>query len=294
MERQGFAYRVASMTALMAVASIGSAIDLAYEVHSPPFGVGFNHDLLVEGASLVDGAGSPTAVGDFNFLFGTLSGYVEAFSDMATDITAVGSGPHDEFRIVSPTSGLFRTEGRIGPPGGLYEGIDREFTGMGHGDGAGTSIPTIWSVEILSTGEDIGTPVRVDVTAIIQGRLFANKLTHTLKDDAFASWKVYAEGLKVIEGSSVIVDGPGDIEFHDDNLFSPVTFMSAVGDTFSLEVLYDLRVNGNTPNSLSFSEVNLSEVHVGATVVPEPVSVIGLALGTGLLLKRRRKAVDSN
>mgnify|MGYP001014984044 CR=1 FL=1 len=271
---------------LLGFAPVASAIDLAYGASTPPFGVGFSHDLVVEGASLFESGGSPTSVGDFNFVFGILSGYAEATSSIATDIDAVGSGSHDEFFIVSPAGGAYRTEGRIGPPGGLYEAKNKEFTGLGHGPGA---LPGIWNVDILSTGEALGTPVEVNVTAIIQGSLFANQLTHTLKDDAFASWKVYSNSMMVIEGSSKIVDGPGSVSFHDDNLLSPLVFMSEVGGSFTVEVLYHLEVNGNTSLSNSIAEVTGSTVHVEATVVPEPSTIALVGLGLGYIGRSTRK-----
>lgn len=270
---------------LLGLAQAANAIDLAYGASTPPFGVGFSHDLVVEGASLFDSEGSPTSVSDFNFVFGIISGYAEATSSIATDIGAIGSGPTDEFFIVSPAGGAYRTEGRTGPPGGFYEAKNKEFTGLGHGPGA---FPGIWTVDILSTGEALGTPVEVNVTAIIQGSLFANKLTHTLKDDAFASWKVYSNSMKVIEGSAKIVDGPGSLSFHDDNLLSPLVFMSEVGGSFTVEVLYHLEVNGNTEFSNSIAEVTGSTVHVQATVVPEPATIALLAAGFGMVARRRR------
>lgn len=281
-------YRARWTASLLALGLVHAshAIDLAYGASAPPFGVGFSHDLVVEGASLFDSEGSPTGIGDFNFIIGMISGYAEASSSIVTDIAAVGSGMTDEFFIVSPSGGTFRTEGRIGPPGGMYEAKDKEFTGVGHGLGAA---PSIWTVDILSTGEVLGTPVEVDVTAIIQGSLFANKLTHTLLDDAYASWRVYANSATVIEGSAKIVDGPGSLSFHDDNLLTPLTFLSEVGGSFSVEVLYHLEVNGNVEFSTSIAEVTGSTVHVRATVVPEPATLAGVVAGVGVLIRRRAR-----
>ncbi len=284
-------YRSRWMAAVAAtcVAPSTLAIDLAYGASAPPFGVGFIHDLVVEGASVYESEGSPTSVSDFNFVFGIISGYAEATSSIATDISATGIGPVDEFFIVSPAGGAFRTEGRIGPPGGLYEAKNKEFTSGGHGPGAA---PSIWTVDILSTGEALGTPVEVDVTAIIQGSLFANKLTHTLLDDAFASWRVYANSSKVIEDSAKIIDGPGSLSFHDDNLLTPLTFMSEVGGSFTVEVLYHLEVNGNVALSNSIAEVTGSTVHVRAAVVPESATVLFVSAGFGFLARRRRPKFD--
>jgi hypothetical protein len=211
---------------------------------------------------------------------------------MATDITAPGGGSIDEFHIVSPFAGgeyKLRGTNLAPPPPGFYDGENSEFTAEGVGIGAGAAAPTIWDVEILSTGEPIGTPVLVEVRAIIQGYLEANMATHPTLPDARATWHVAGEGIPAISGMATLIDGPGAVPFFDSNLMSPVTFLKAVGDTFTLEVYYKLEVDGVVLDAISVAEVTGSEVIVTATVIPEPstAALVTVAL-VGVAWLRRR------
>jgi hypothetical protein len=201
-------------------------------------------------------------------------GKLDAYSSMSSDVSAPNIGPTDEFHVISPTGGgLFKLEG-MNAPGGFYDGEDSEFTATGIGPGPGTASRAIWDIEIVSTGEALGTPVKVDVTAIIQGYVSANMATHLMLPDARATWHVAAEGIPAISGMVSLLDGPGSIPFHDDNLASPITFYKVVGDTFTLEIDYKLEVDGTAPGAISTAEVTGSTVHVVATVVPEPGGIV--------------------
>jgi hypothetical protein len=280
----------AALAASLLLADAALAIDLEYKVHAPPFSIGYDHLLIVDPApgTFTEAAGDPAAVAAFNvwrIVPVPSKGKLEATSAIATDITAPGSGSVDEFHIVSPTAGSeYKLRGSIlaPPPPGFYDGENSEFTAEGIGLGPAAAVPSIWDVEILSTGEPIGTPVRVDVRAIIQGYVEANMATHGTLPDARATWHVAAEGIPAISGMVSLIDGPGAIPFFDSNLMSPVTFIKAVGDTFTLEVFYKLEVDGEVLEAVSVSEVTGSEVIVTATVIPEPATV-GLAVLTMLV-----------
>jgi MYXO-CTERM domain-containing protein len=271
------------------------AINLEYFPHVPPYSVGFEQILTVDPdpPTLVDDEGDPVSVLDFNIWRGApftpSLGKLEAFSSISTDITAAGSGPSDVYHVFSPsTGGLMKIEGST-LLGGIYDGENSTFTGEGIGMGPGAVSRSIWDVEIVSTGEPIGTPVRIDVVAIIQGYVSANKATHPVLPDARATWHVAANGTPVISGMETLVDGPGVVPFEEDNFLSPVTFYKKVGDTFTFELDYKLEVDGIVPMSVSTAEITGSEAIVMATVVPEPncaiLAMLGLAGATWL---RRR------
>lgn len=273
------------------------AIDLEYSLHVPPYAVGFEQILTVDPApaTLIDGAGDPVAVSKLNFWRGApytpSLGKLEANSSMSTDITAAGSGPTDEFHVFSPSvAALMKLKGDT-LLGGSYDGENSTFTAEGVGLGPGAASRATWDVEIVSTGEPIGTPVRIDVVAIIQGYLDANKATHPTIDDARATWDVTANGTPVISGMASLVDGPGTVPFEEDNLLSPITFYKTVGDTFTFEIDYRLEVDGIVPLSVSTAEITGSEAIVFATVIPEPGSAIMAVMGlvSAARLRRRRK-----
>lgn len=273
-----------------------AAINLEYFPHVPPYAVGFDHVLTVDPAppTLLDDGGDAVAVFKHNFWRGApftpSLAKLEADSSISTDITAAGSGPTDEFHVFSPSAaGLMKLKGDT-LLGGIYDGENSTFTGEGVGPGPGAAAPTIWDVEIVSTGEPIGTPVRIDVVAIIQGYVDANKATHPTIDDARATWHVAANSTPVISGMVSLVDGPGTIPFEDDNFASPVTFYKKVGDTFTFELNYKLEVDGIVPMSVSTAEITGSEAIVRARVIPEPSSVLlGLIGILGASWLRRRK-----
>lgn len=295
--------RIASQLALCAAlvclqqTSTAWAIDLEYKLHAPAYSVGFEHILKVDGvpSTLIDDGGDPDFISDFNFWRAAPPslGKLEAFTSISSDVANANTGPTDEVHAFSPAgAGLFKIEGK-NAPGGFYDGEAGTFTATGVGDGPGVASRAIWDIEILSTGEPIGTPVRIDVVAIIQGYLFANIATHPLLPDAAAAWHVAAEGIPVISGFAILVDGPGSIPFSEDNFGSPVTFMKAVGESFTLEIDYKLEVDGTAPTAISIAEITGSEVIVFATVVPEP-STLALALiaGAGLAVfavRRKRR-----
>jgi hypothetical protein len=210
-----------------------------------------------------------------------------------TDITDPGGGLVDEFHVVSPPfAGGYKIRGSIAPgiPPGFYDGENSEFTSVGTGLGPGAASAGVWDVEIVSTGEPLGTPVKVEVGAIIQGYLEANMPTHPMLPDARATWSVVAEGITAIAGMEALIDGPGVVPFSESNLASPVTFLKSVGDTFTLEIFYKLEVDGVVPLSISIAEVTGSEVIVRATVLPEPGTfalVLATVLG-GMWLRRSR------
>jgi hypothetical protein len=274
------------------------AINLEYKVQAPPYSIGYDHTLIVDPApsTFIESAGDPAAVAKTNIWrlvpAPPSKGKLEATSSIATDITAPGGGSVDEFHIVSPTAGgAYKLHGSISapPPPGFYDGENSEFTAEGVGVGPGASVPTIWDVEILSTGEPIGTPVRVDVRAIIQGYVEANMATHGTLPDARATWHVAAEGIPAISGMVSLIDGPGAIPFFDSNLFSPVTFYKTVGDTFTLEVYYKLEVDGEVLEAISVAEVTGSEVIVTATVIPEPGAIALAMIGLMSAIAARRQ-----
>lgn len=276
------------------------AIDLEYYPHLPAYSVGFDHVLTVDPApaTLSDDGGDPVAVFKHNFWRGApytpSLAKLEADSSISTDITAVGSGPTDEFHVFSPSAGgLMKIKGDT-LLGGIYDGENSTFTGDGVGPGPGIALPTIWDVEIVSTGEPIGTPVRIDVVAYIQGYVDANKATHPTVDDARATWHVAANGIPVISGMASLVDGPGTIPFEEDNLLSPVTFYKHVGDTFTFELNYKLEVDGIVPMSISTAEITDSEARVFARVIPEPGSAILAMMGlVGAAWLRRRRGASA-
>jgi len=263
------------------------AIDLEYKAHVPGYSVGYEQILKVDGvpSTLVDDAGDPDSVSMFN-TWRTAPpslGKLDAFSSISSDLTAPNLGPTDEFHVFSPSAGgLFKIEG-FNSPGGFYDGENSTFSATGIGVGPGVASRAIWDIEILSTGEAIGTPVRIDVVGIIQGYLFANMATHLILPDARAFWHVAAEGIPVISGTATLMDGPGTVPFSESNLMSPVTFMKTVGDTFTLEIEYKLEVDGDAPGANSISEVTGSEVIVFATVVPEPSTMVLGVMGALLL-----------
>jgi hypothetical protein len=270
-------------------------INLEYAMHAPPYSVGYDHLLIVEPdpTTFAEDAGDPDAVSKVNFwrLAPPSKGKLEASSAIATDITAPGGGLVDEFHVVSPTAGgAFKLHGSIAPgsPPGFYVGENSEFSAEGVGLGPGAAAPTIWDVEIVSTGEPLGTPVRVEVAAIIQGYLEANMPTHGLLPDARATWRVAAEGIPAISGMALLIDGPGVVPFFDSNLMSPVTFYKSVGDTFTLEVFYKLEVDGEVPLAMSTAEVTGSEVIVRAEVIPEPHALILAAIAMVGAVRCRR------
>ena len=273
-----------------------AAINLEYYPHVPAYAVGFDHVLTVDPApaTLLDDGGDGAAVYKHNFWRGApftpSLAKLEADSSISTDITAAGSGPTDEFHVFSPAAGgLMKLKGDT-LLGGIYDGENSTFTGEGVGSGPGVASPTIWDVEIVSTGEPIGTPVRIDVVAIIQGYVDANKATHPALDDAKATWHVAANGTPVISGMVMLVDGPGTIPFEEDNFASPVTFYKKVGDTFTFELNYKLEVDGIVPMSVSTAEITGSEAIIKARVVPEPNSALLACVGfAGIAGLRRRK-----
>jgi PEP-CTERM motif len=277
------------------------AINLEYFPHAPAYSVGFEHILTVDPdpSTLIDDGGDPVSVSDFNFWRGApftpSLAKLEAYSSISTDITAAGSGPTDEFHVFSPsTGGLMKIKGDTFL-GGIYDGENSTFTGEGVGMGPGAVARSIWDVEIVSTGEPIGAPVRIDVVAIIQGYLEANKATHPAIADARATWLVAANSIPVISGMATLLDGPGVVPFSEDNFGSPVTFYKKVGDTFTFELDYKLEVDGIVPMSLSIAEITGSEAIVFARVIPEPSSALLaiLALAGAGWLRRRRAALVS-
>lgn len=277
---------VCTLLAVFGLVGTAQAINLEYAAHAPAYGVGYEHILTVDPAppTLIDGGGSTTLVTDFNFWRPTPPSLatLEAHTSMSSDVPDPNVGPSDEFHVFSPfTGGIFKLEGKNFPGGGIYNGENSAFTGEGLGSGAFTSTKTIWDIEIVSTGEALGTPVKVDVYGIIQGYVFANKVTDPFEYDARATWDVKAEGISVISGFVGLLDGPGTIPFSDDNLLSPVTFYKAVGDTFTLEIDYKLEVDGTMALANSIAEVTGSEVAVYATVVPEPSTWLLLLSGVG-------------
>ncbi len=277
-----------------------AAIDLEYKAHAPPYSVGFEHILKVDGdpSTLIDDGGDPSFVTKFNpwRLAPPSLGKLEAFTSISSDVPAPNVGPTDEAHVFSPAgAGLFKIEGVNAPaPGGFYDGEASTFSATGIGPGPGVASRAIWDIEIVSTGEPIGTPVKVDVAAIIQGYLFANMVTHPALPDARATWDVFAEGIPVISGFETLVDGPGSLPFADDNLGAPVTFFKTVGDTFTLEIAYKLEVDGIAPGAISIAEVTGSEVLVFAMVVPEPGTLLlGTVAGAGFLAVALRRRASS-
>ena len=279
---------------LIAIAPPAEAINLEYKAHVPGYSVGFEHILTVDPApaTLIDDGGDPTLVTKFNSwrLAPPSLGKLDAHSSISSDVPAPNLGPTDDFHVFSPSAGgLFKIEG-TNAPGGFYDGEASTFSAAGIGPGPGVASRTIWDIEIVSTGEAIGTPVKVDVSAIIQGYLFANMVTHPMLPDARASWHVAAEGIPAISGTATLVDGPATVPFSDSNLMSPITFMKAVGDTFTLEIDYKLEVDGVAPGANSIAEVTGSEVLVFAMVVPEPsTTVLALLAFAGFFVLGIRK-----
>jgi hypothetical protein len=213
---------------------------------------------------------------------------------MSSDVPAPNVGPTDDFHVFSPASSdLFKLVG-TNAPGGLYDGEDSTFSAMGVGPGPGTASRAVWEIEIVSTGEALGTPVMVEVAAIIQGYVSANMVTHPILPDARATWDVTTESMTVISGIATLMDGPGSVPFSDDNLASPVTFLKAVGDSFTLEIDYKLEVDGTAPGAVSTAEVTGSEVLVFAMVVPEPSGIVTALLAAfgffGWICRTRRCA----
>ncbi len=255
-------------------ATTALAINLEYKAHVPGYSVGFEQILTVDPtpSTLFDDGGDLTFVTKHNFWRPVPAslGTLDAFSSMSSDVPAPNVGPSDEFHVFSPAGGgLYKIEGS-NAPGGFYDGENSAFTAIGLGPGPGTASRAIWDIEIVSTGEALGTPVKVDVAAIIQGFLSANMITHPVLPDARASWFVAAEGIPAISGTATLMDGPGVVPFSEDNLGAPITFFKTVGDTFTLEIDYKLEVDGTAPGAVSIGEVTGSEVLVFAVVVPEP------------------------
>ena len=290
--------RLAFCSLFLAVGQVPAAvaINLEYKAHAPGYSVGFEHILIVDGdpSTLLDDGGDPSLISMFNLwrLSPPSLGKLEATSSISSDVPAPNVGPSDEFNVFSPSGGgLFKLEGTNIPGGGFYDGENGTFSAAGIGPGPGTATRVIWDIEIVSTGEAIGTPVKIDVAAIIQGYVEANMPTHPALPDARASWHVAAEGIPVISGFATLMDGPGTIPFAEDNLAAPITFFKTVGDTFTIEIDYKLEVDGTAAGAISTAEVTGSEVLVFAMVVPEPSSLALAALGfAGLLafaLRRR-------
>ncbi len=278
-------------------ATTALAINLEYKAHVPAYSVGFEQILIVDPSpsTLLDDGGDPSFVSKFNFWRAAPPslGTLEAFSSISSDVPAPNVGPTDEFHVFSPAGGgIYKIEG-LNATGGTYDGENSAFTAMGLGSGPGAASRAIWDIEIVSTGEALGTPVKIDVAAIIQGYLFANMITHPVLPDARASWFVSAESIPVISGTATLMDGPGSVPFSDDNLGAPITFFKTVGDTFTLEIDYKLEVDGIVLGANSIGEVTGSEVLVFAMVVPEPsalaIAVPCLVMALCVVARRARR-----
>ncbi len=125
--------------------------------------------------------------------------------------------------------------------------------------------PGWWTIEIASTGEPLGTPVHIDVSAMIDGWIGANGDAGYAR----ATWSVLTNHGVVISSTAFVVEGG---EFLSDS--NNIGFDLTVGDTFELSMLLDGHAYGDMgiTGAESWGQIDDYEVTVTATIIPEPTT----------------------
>lgn len=246
----------ATLTVVMVISPVAvNAQDLVYTAGPPQevvicavaAGLGGPGEPLIQAGPI--SADEAQTVGGFDLR-------AQANGAIISDVTE----PHNEFEVTA----------RGGVGGENFTGGSTRYeasTVLTTGSGSGPYEFGSWTITVLpEPGQTVGTPVRIDISAVVRGYVAADGGDNY----AAAAWRVSTEHGDVFDDSiSISHEDSGYLRFDD---FGTQSFETTLGESFRLEIIYELEAWGTGESSTigggdSSAGIHESEVQVSAIII---------------------------